>query len=126
MGMGRGALNDPNGFSSYLPGLFWEDMFYNNDGWPAMLLVPMDSRTTASQEGVNQCAFYRDGGLSWSIPYIAGMYALALDVKPEVTPEEFWTAAMHTGETAQIQYAGQKYDFGVILNLQALIEEIQK
>jgi hypothetical protein len=126
LGMGREALSDPNDFSSYMPGLFWQEMFFNNDGWPAMLLVPMDSRTTASEQGVEHYVFYRDGGLSWSIPYIAGMYALTVQVKPDITPEEFWAAAMQTGKTTQVRYAGQKYDFGVILNPQALIEEIQK
>ena len=30
----------------------------------------------------NEYVFYREGGWSWSIPYIAGVYALAAQVKP--------------------------------------------
>jgi hypothetical protein len=69
--------------------------------------------------------FYRQGGWSWSIPYLAGMYALAVQVKPEITPQEFWASACNTGKTIQIEHKGKDYGFGVILDPQALIEEIK-
>ena len=49
-------------------------------GW---LLVPMDSRTTASPTGPQDYVFYRSGGTSWTAPYLAGLYALACQVKPD-------------------------------------------
>lgn len=132
-GLGRDPLADPNQFESYVPGLWWQKGFY--DGLPMnffpgasekpTLLVPMDSRTTASPTGVADYVYYREGGWSWSIPYLAGMYALAVQVKPEITPEEFWEAAVNTGKTIQISHDGKKYEFGVILDPQALIEAIK-
>ncbi|MBK9924909.1 MAG: S8/S53 family peptidase [Anaerolineales bacterium] len=132
-GLGRTPLNDPNQPKSYSPGLWWEKDFF--DGMRLnfqsggtlrqTLLVPMDSRTTASPTGVNDYAFYRQGGWSWSIPYLAGIYALTAQVKPDITPEEFWETALNTGETIQIQHADKEYEFGVILNPQALIDALK-
>jgi hypothetical protein len=90
-----------------------------------MLLIPMDSRTTASPTGIEDYVFYREGGWSWSIPYIAGMYALAVQVKPDITPEEFWYAALKTGRIIHIQHDGKAYELAKVLDPQALIEALQ-
>jgi subtilisin family serine protease len=131
-GLGREPLDDPNQFESYLPGLWWEKDYFADPlpykfGNPPeeLLLVPMDSRTTASPTGIEDYVFYREGGWSWSIPHLAGMYALAAQVKPEITPEQFWEAALKTGRSIPIQHAGKEYQFGVILNPQALIQEVK-
>ena len=124
-GLGRNPLSDPNQFESYIPGLWWQEYFYAN-GLPAeTVLVPMDSRTTASPTGEEDYAFYREGGWSWSIPYLTGMYALAVQVKPDITPQEFWDIALTTGRTIRIRHSGKDYQFGVILDPQALIETIK-
>lgn len=124
-GLGRQPLADPNKFESYLPGLWWEKDFYSGMPLKDTLLIPMDSRTTASEQGPQHYVFYRQGGWSWSIPYIAGMYALAAQVKPDITPEEFWETALQTGRTIQIQHDGKEYEFGVILDTQALIDALK-
>jgi hypothetical protein len=126
LGLGREPLSDPDKFESYLPGLFWEEYFYNGKLSKQMLLVPMDSRTTASEQGPEHYVFYRDGGVSWAIPYLAGMYALAAQVKPEITPEEFWKLALKTGQTIQVKHGWKNYDLGTILDPQALIAALGK
>jgi hypothetical protein len=126
-GMGRDSQVDPNRFESYFPGSWWAQQFY--DGKISLnqtLLIPMDARTTASPTGINDYAFYGQGGWSWSIPYLAGMYALAWQVDPGITPQEFWSTALQTGRTIQIKHNGKQYSFGVILDPQALIATIQK
>jgi subtilisin family serine protease len=125
-GLGREPLSDPEEPNSYMPADWWDDNFYNGAVPPEMLLVPMDSRTTASPTGFSDYAFYRQGGASWTIPYVAGMYALAVQVKPDITPEEFWAAALETGRTIQLTHEGKEYSFGVILDPQALIAALQK
>ena len=125
-GMGRDPLADPNKFESYAPGLWWVKDFYAGMPLKQTLLIPMDSRTTASPTGVNDYVFYREGGWSWSIPYLAGTYALAVQVKPDITPEEFWATALETGKTIQITHEGKEYSFGMILDPQALIAALQK
>jgi hypothetical protein len=69
--------------------------------------------------------FHRQGGWSWSIPYLAGIYALAAQVKPDIAPEEFWSTALATGRTIQIEHNGREYQFGVIADPLALIEAIK-
>ena len=85
----------------------------------------MDSRTTASPTGTEDYVFYREGGWSWAIPYLAGMYALTVQVKPDITPQQFWQAALDTGRTIHVGRNGKDFEFGVILDPQALIKEIQ-
>lgn len=132
-GLGRDPLVDPNQFESYVPGLWWEKNFYSGiplngyQGNPPKqtLLVPMDSRTTASPTGTSDYAFYREGGWSWVAPYLAGTYALAAQVKPDITSEVFWETALKTGKTVQIQHDGKSYELGVILDPQALIAALK-
>ncbi len=147
-GLGRDPLADPDAPSSYRPGAFWADMITADDGditaalrhWvrgkmerqggkPAdkgvLILVPMDSRTTASPTGTSQYVFYRQGGWSWSIPYIAGLYALAAQVHPAITPERFWQLAAETGTHIEWQQDGKAYKLGPIVNPAALIESVR-
>jgi beta-lactamase regulating signal transducer with metallopeptidase domain len=127
-GLGRNPLASPDSFESYEPGLFWAKGFYNGrTGFgPGYLLVPMDSRTTASPAGSDEYVFYRQGGLSWSVPYIAGVYALAVQVEPEITPERFWNLAMKTGRTIELEHKGERHSFGLIIDPVALISALQK
>jgi subtilisin family serine protease len=125
-GLGRDPLADPNEFQSYGPGSWWQESFYEQGLSADTLLVPMDSRTTASPTGIEDYVFYRQGGWSWSIPYLAGMYALSVQVKPEITPEEFWKTALSTGKTIKIRHGEQDYDLGIILDPHSLIEALKE
>ena len=125
-GLGRDPLADPDNFESYEPGLFWAKQFYSGNQFSDRLLVPMDSRTTASPTGTDEYAFYREGGWSWSIPYLAGVYALAAQVDPQVTPELFWSRAMKTGRTIELRRNGKTFSLGPILDPIALTSSLQK
>ena len=127
-GLGREPMADPNMFAVYAPGTLWAEYFWRDplDSWPAKcLLVPMDARCTASPTGPDDYVFCADGGVSWCVPWIAGLYALACEVKPDITPEQFWAEALKTGETIRIQRAGAEVNFGPIANPVALIESLQ-
>lgn len=52
------------------------------------------ARTTADFTGPEDYVFHADGGFSWVAPYLAGSYALRVQVKPDITPEKFWITAM--------------------------------
>jgi hypothetical protein len=125
-GLGRPPLSDPDSFQSYEPGLFWAKAFYEGNRESDRLMVPMDARTTASPDGIDGYVFYREGGWSWSIPYIAGVYALAAQVKPTITPDEFWSLALTTGQTIELEKEGETIPFGPILDPVALIEALQE
>ncbi|AGY77819.2 hypothetical protein LAbrini_18065 [Clostridium autoethanogenum] len=125
-GLGRNPLLNPDVESSYTPGLWWQKDYYNGKyDSNNTLLVPMDSRSTASPTGYNDYAFYREGGWSWSIPYIAGVYALACQVDPNIDPEEFWKVALKTGDTIEFKNKGKVYELGKIINPVKLIQNLK-
>ena len=87
--------------------------------------MPMESRATASPSGPQDYAFYRSGGWSWSILYIAGAYALAAQVRPDITPDLFWMTALGTGTTIDVLHDGRTFSLGPILNPEALIAALR-
>ncbi|WP_209466367.1 hypothetical protein [Symbiobacterium terraclitae] len=87
--------------------------------------VPMDSRTTASPTGQTDYAFDRHGGWSWAVPYLVGIYALGLQVDPDLSPERFYQAALETGSYTEFEHAGRTYRLGPIINPPALIERFK-
>lgn len=86
-----------------------------------MLMIPIGSRTYASPTGADVYAFGISGGWSLMEPYITGLYALACQVKPDITPEEFWAAALETGEVREVIQGGVKYP-AKLINPVGLIE----
>jgi hypothetical protein len=88
-----------------------------------ILLIPIYSRTEASPAGKKEYTFCRRTGWSNVPPYIAGIYALACQVKPDITPEIFWEAALKTGEGRIVQ-KGEKKFRGKIINPVKLIQAI--
>jgi hypothetical protein len=86
----------------------------------------MDARTAASPTGNNDYAFFGMAGMSWTAPYVAGVYALACQVDPGITPQKFWSTALLTGRRTQVVHNGEPTSFGVILDPQALIAALLK
>jgi serine protease AprX len=125
-GLGRYPMADPNIFESYEPGIFWAQRFYSNPGVQSIdrLLIPMDSRTTASPCGDDEFVWYSVGGFSWITPYIAGVYALAAQVNPSITPEEFWSRAIDSGRVIDIIHNDETIPLGTIIDPVALINNI--
>jgi hypothetical protein len=125
LGGGRDPLADPDQFTSYGPELFSANDFYNDSNrFKDWLVVPMDSRTTAGPHGAQDYVFYRQGGASWSIPYLAGVYALAAQVKPSITPDEFLALTLRTGRTIQLSHDGKTIRFGPILDPVSLMQAL--
>ena len=52
-----------------------------------VLHIPAGNRTIASHHGPDVYTFDRTGGMSWAAPYLAGLAALAYQVKPEIDPK---------------------------------------
>jgi hypothetical protein len=125
-GLGRPLLANPDDASLCTPGSWWAQEFYDGAVPPNRLLVPMDARTTASPTGTTEYVFYAEGGWSWAIPYIAGMYALAAQVEPKITPERFWALALKTGRTIPVSHEGKSLDLGRILAPAQLMEALRR
>ena len=128
-GLGRHPLANPDEFNAYGPGSWWARRFDEGNPIhtkPNRLLVPMDARATASPTGTGEYVFYAEAGWSWSIPYIAGVYALAAQVEPKITPDRFWALALKTGRTIELNRSGKTRPFGPILDPGGLIEAIRR
>jgi hypothetical protein len=125
--LGRSPLADPDVFESYEPGLFLAKDFWARPSSPSgkSFWVPMDSRTTASHGGIDQYVFYRRGGFSWAVPYVAGVYALAVQADPAITPERFWALAVRTGRTIELNRQGMTKPLGPLIDPVRLIRAIQ-
>ncbi len=113
-GLGREALSDPDTQTFYLPGKSWENSFYTFGRYmPSSntLFVPSDSRCTASPTGKRDYAFYPVSDWNLYLPYAAGLYALAWQVKPGITPEEFMDRALKTGDALEIVNKNINYTY---------------
>jgi hypothetical protein len=123
-GMGRGPYADPDSPTSYLPGAFLAKSFYSGNSLSG-IGIPMDARCTASPTGIEDYVFYSEGGMSWTVPYVAGLFALACQVKPDVTPELFWKAAAETGDYSDSAKDGKSYRLQKIVSPAKLIQYLR-
>jgi hypothetical protein len=113
----------------FRPGSWWAPMFYRgNDGvGPARrLLVPMDCRTTAGPCGKEDYVFYSEGGWSWVVPYLAGLFVIACQVEPAITPERFWAEGLRTGTTVTFEHEGKPRELATVVQPVALIDALRK
>jgi hypothetical protein len=140
-GLDRNPLEDPDDFSAYSV-IGWEEWIsllgkgrfpefiriyeekFESSLKNDILLIPIYSRTVASPASKKEYSFSRGGGWSMVPPYLAGIYALACQVKPDITPEIFWAAALKTGEARIVQKGETKFQ-GKIINPVKLIQEIK-
>jgi hypothetical protein len=123
-GLGREPNADPDAVGSYLPGGFLAKSFYAGR-LAAKIGIPMDSRCAASPTGAGDYAFYPEGGMSWTVPYVAGLFALACQARPDLTPELFWEAAEATGDFSDIVKDGKEYRLAMIVSPARLIEYLR-
>ena len=123
-GLGRAPLADPERFESYEAGLFWAGQPASMGDLSKRLHAPMDSRAVAGPTGADGYAFYRAGGFSWVAPCLAGVYALALQVDPTLTPERFWALAMETGRTVEWKRGEEVLRLGPIVDPVAVVEAV--
>lgn len=128
-GLYRDELKDPDDPANYQPGLFGAKYFYLNyseERAKHTIMLPMDDRCLASPTGNDDYAYYTSGGISWSIPYLSGLYALACQADPQITPEEFLHDVIETGTINDISKDGKNYKMGTIANPQNLISKLTK
>lgn len=124
-GLNREVYSNLDDLSSYLPGLFYNKEFFRNmDFFKGSVYFPMDSRAVATATGNMDYLFTREGGFSWVVPYIAGMYALSCQVNPEVTPDLFWEKAYETGDILEIKIDTEMYTIDRMVNPVKLIESL--
>ncbi len=124
---GGGSKTNKDSFDDYELPLFYGEVDYQKkitkrkilaEKVGGEIIVPSDYRTMASRKGDKEYVYNAKGGWSWAIPYFAGVFALALQVKPDLTNEEFLEIVRKTAGTT-------KKGFKVI-NPVGIIEEMKK
>lgn len=82
------------------------------------MIVPSDYRTMASKTGSTEYMYNGKGGMSWAVPYLSGIFALVLQVNPDLKKEEI---ADIINRTASTNKKGLK-----VINPTGIIEEVKK
>lgn len=83
------------------------------------VIVPTDFRTMASSwNGEGQYMYNGKGGMSWAVPYLAGIFALALQVNPNLKAEEI---SKIINETSIINKKGLN-----IINPKGIIDRVKE
>ena len=101
--------HDPDKPSSYCRGKYG----HRN----SVLLIPAGNGTVASHHGTDVYMYDRTGGMSWAAPYMAGLAALAYQVKPEIDPGTIVNLWLKTASQT---------DVGPIVNPVGFIEAVRK
>lgn len=118
-GLEKIPLSDPDDYNSYTVNK------YSSENTTYKISGPMDFMCVAAPNGIDDYVVYRNGGLSWTTPYIAGLYALTCQVDPDVTPEEFWKYAAETGRSSHGTYQGNTYQANYIVDPVAIIDHVK-
>lgn len=89
----RKMNSNPDDIQSYEVG-FWKA---NKDNLHEHLLVPAGGRTFAGNLYYDDYIYCgANGGTSWATPYLVGVYALAKQIAPNLTPHRFFEVAQQT------------------------------
>ena len=130
MGLDRIDRNKMESSADYTTAVWHTENYKENDDYfsPATLLVPEGNRTVASWQGRDWYQYDSVGGKSWSTPYFAGCYALACQVYPQITPNQFFELAIKTGDILNDTPENTRKDKenARIINMAKLIEELKK
>lgn len=103
---------------------YYEKQFVQEVGEDCQLLfIPCNKMTVAGSSSTDAYIYYVNNGWSHVIPYVGGLYILACQVKPDITPELFWNEALRTGEERILNKDGKQY-IGKIINPAKLMESL--
>lgn len=85
------------------------------------LFVPTNGITYASNIGYQDYGYSSNGGPGFVVPYVAGLYALACQVKPEITFEEFVQLADKTSQKLPVSNG----KVVKIVDIEGIIKELE-
>ena len=72
---------------------------------PDLVYVPSAGRTTAYEEGNKSYIYWSQGSLSWTMPYMIGLYGIVKQIDPSLTQEDIEQLVV---ETAYVNSAGMR------------------
>ena len=110
------ALDNPDKKENYCRPAYWleaEDLQTMKKN-SRDVVVPTDFRTTASPTGTGDYVHYAQGGLSWAVPYVAGLYALGVQVYPQLTKKTFLKAVRATSAKQTCEFQGTSFSSSLV------------
>lgn len=114
----RLPCSDPDDAKSYMYGFINDDP----EGKPNAIMVPAGNRTTAGcSSDTNYMYWGKNGGYSWATPYIVGVYALAKQVYPNLTPKKFFEVVRQTASPMKSENGCHN----VLIQPKKIIEQLQ-
>jgi len=118
--IGGGAGGDKNDINNYDVALFFSSDYKNKEvnKIKEEIIIPSDYRTMASNAGYREYVYNGKGGMSWSVPYLTGLFALAFQINPNLTKKKIADAI---NKTVSINKKGFK-----IINPIGFIKSVQK
>lgn len=100
---------DPDDPASYKSGIYGVR--------PGAVLVPTSNRTTACHTGRDVYTYWREAGMSWAAPYLAGLAVLAYQVNPDIEPKKIVTLWQETAVQTKV---------GAVIQPENFIEAVRK
>ena len=82
--------SDKNNYQNLVPDHWWGNHTSEN------VYVPSAGRTTAQENWGGEYIYWASGGLSWTMPYVLGLYGIANEINPELTQNELRTLLKET------------------------------
>jgi subtilisin family serine protease len=98
-------LNDPENVSKCIPGVPGFEQYRLPEG---RIAIPTSLRTTAEEYNLGKFSyqFTGQGGLSWSVPYLAGVLAMGWQINPDLKSSELldmlFASAYVTDDNVQV------------------------
>ncbi len=74
--------SDKNSLNSLVSESWW------SSNQPDLVCVPSAGRTTAAIVNRTKYIYWANGGLSWAMPYVLGLYAIAIEINPSLTKND--------------------------------------
>ncbi len=84
-------FSDKNNAQNLVPA-----QWYGGNYTPELVYVPAGGRTTATTTSGASYIYWSNGGLSWTMPYMLGLYAIATEIDPTLTQDELRTLVVQT------------------------------
>lgn len=88
----------------------WRKLPTPPERYHRQIAIPVDERLIAcrNRQEIDRCGslFYRiqSGGISWAVPFLAGLFALAREASPRITRHQFQDLLLRTGRTQNFAY----------------------
>ena len=107
---------DADDYQNYFP----SRTFYNRS-IVEKISVPIEGKTVAYYQGDNEYQYVNNGGLSWAVPYIAGLYVLCCEVDPFMNYEKFIDVIEMTSLSLSSSYDNQLFRLDKIIQPEQVI-----